>query len=433
MLGVDSLTRESPRAVGASRGASAPNPMTLLSATLLLLAAGILGIIVWRSRQLQQQAMRIQEAAQAITRGDASARVELRRGPLGDAGVAFNEMAAQVEHEVRALKSAQAELERLVATDRLTGVGNRRAFEQLAELEVAKANRYAVPASLILFDIDNFKQINDNYGHAVGDSVLVRIVRRVVSRLRDTDSIARWGGEEFAVVTSCTPVSGAYVVAEGIRHAVEEEPFLPVGHITISLGIAQLLPHETATLWVSRADRFLYEAKRQGRNRTCLSESLEERSAPFLLIWGDQFLTHIENIDREHAEIFRLANDLVLLHPSSSCKDTLMHFDLLCDQLASHFQTEEQVLRDMGCKEVDSHGSLHLGLLAQAKELRRRLVGGQVAPIDVGDFVVRHVAIGHLVSHDLPLFASLQPEVTLPISPIERPSLRLRLQRAIRG
>ena len=96
-------------------------------------------------------------------------------------------------------------------------------------------------------------------------------------------------------------------------------------------------------------------------------------------------------------------------------------------------QTLPGAMQYLSTKEVDSHASLHLGLLAQAKELRCRLADGQVAPFDVSDFVVRHVAIGHLVSHDLPLFAALQPEVTLPTSPIERPSLRLRLQRAIRG
>ena len=407
--------------------------MSILSVILLLLAVRILGITLWRHRQLRQQSTRLQEAAQSITRGVTSARARLRSGPLVAASLAFDEMAAQVELDIRTLKSTQAELERLVATDRLTGVGNRRAFEQLTELEVAKANRYGVPVSLILFDIDNFKPINDNYGHTVGDSVLVRIARRVSSRLRDTDSIARWGGEEFAVVTPCTPVSGAYVVAEAIRHAVEEDPFLPVGNVTISLGIAQLLPHETATLWVSRADRFLYEAKRQGRNRTCLSESLEERSVPFLLIWGDQFLTHIDSIDKEHAEIFRLANELILLHPSSTHKELLAHFELLYSHLVSHFESEEQVLRDMGYLEVDSHASTHRGLLAQAKELHSRLLQGQVDPFDLGDFVVRHIAIGHLVSQDLPLFAALRPKAKLPTSPIERPSLRLRIARAIRG
>ncbi len=412
-------------------GVLAPHWMSLLPSLLIAFATGLLAVTFWRYCQLRRQAIRIQEAALAITRGDTSARVDASQGLLPDVGAAFNEMATQVEHELRTLKTTQAELERLVATDRLTGVGNRRAFEQLTELEVAKSNRYGVPATLILFDVDNFKKINDNYGHAVGDSVLVRIVRRVTSRLRDTDSIARWGGEEFAVVTPCTPISGTYVVAEAIRRAVEEDPFLPVGQVTISLGIAQLLPHETADLWVARADRFLYEAKRQGRNRTCLSETEDERSRPFLLLWGEQFFTHVDCVDKEHAEIFRLANDLILLHPGSPLTEQLKHFDRLCEHLVIHFQSEEQVLRDMGCAEVELHAAAHLGLLAQAKDLRRRLVEGQVAPFDLGDFVVRHVAIGHLVAQDLPLFASLRPSASQPITPSERPSLRIRLQRAI--
>ncbi len=393
----------------------------------------ISGGLLLRDCTLRRRARRILQAAEAIARGDLSARVDMGHGPLSDVGRAFDHMASRVDQENRALKSTQAELERLVATDRLTGVGNRRAFDQLAELEVAKSNRYGVPVSLILFDIDHFKQINDAYGHTVGDSVLVRIARRVSSRLRDTDSIARWGGEEFAVVTPCTPISGAYVVAEAIRRAVEEESFRPVGHVTISLGIAQLAPHETAAFWLARADRLLYEAKQQGRNRTCLAQSFEQGAHSFTLVWGEQFQSGIEQIDREHAEIFRIANDLLLQPPTSTLQEILECFDLLCERLSSHFQSEERVLGELGCAHVQGHASIHRGLMAQAMDQRDRLLGGSVEPPDVRDFVVRHMAIGHLVSEDLPLLASLKPSATVSVAPRERPSLRIRLQRAIRG
>ena len=108
-----------------------------------------------------------------------------------------------------------------------------------------------------MLDVDHFKRINDRYGHTVGDTVLIAMTRRISARLRDTDSIVRWGGEEFAVVTPCTTISGAEVLAEAMRRVVADEPFEIAGRVTISLGVAQLSPTESATQWVSRADQVL--------------------------------------------------------------------------------------------------------------------------------------------------------------------------------
>lgn len=353
-------------------------------------------------------------------------------GPLARVSRAFNEMVSHVEKDILAFKSSQVELEHLVTTDRLTGVGNRRAFDQLTELEASLAKRYGVPVSIIMIDIDHFKRINDKYGHAIGDTVLTGIARRISARLRDTDSIVRWGGEEFAIVTPCTSISGAEVLADAIRRVVADEPFSIVGRVTISLGVAQLSPDETAAQWISRADRVLYEAKRGGRNCVRLLADPSRRSAPFVLVWGDQFLTNIPQIDAEHAEIFRLANELILLKADSPRDGILACVDTLLVHLAQHYKSEEQLLSDMGCPNVELHAAEHRGLIAQASELRNQLVDGKADTRTVSDFVVRRVAIGHLVSRDLPLFASLaKTSGIVTLASTERPSLRIRLQRAI--
>ncbi len=402
--------------------------------TLLTVVAGFTWL-GWRLSLVARQAGRLRVTAQAIREGDTLARVRLSGGPLALLGKSFDDMAEHIHNRISTLTSTCSELEYLVLTDRLTGVGNRRAFDKAVAIEVSRANRYGIPVSVIMLDIDHFKRVNDDYGHAVGDQVLVSLTRRLAARLRDTDSIFRWGGEEFAVITPCTPISGAQVLAEAMRQSVAELPFETVGRVTISLGLAQLQLDENAAQWVARADRFLYEAKRQGRNRVCFSAEAYVSSAPFILVWGDQFLTHQDQIDTEHAEIFRLANELILLHPSSTVDETLERLDAVIEHLAKHFANEEALLITLASPEVAKHTRLHRGLLAQVNELRQRLENGEVDAFDVGDFVVRRVAIGHLVGNDLPLFGSLFPSAVIPVTDAiiedSRPSLRLRLQRAI--
>jgi len=406
-----------------------------MSTTSVLLLALVVGIIVGAALhylKMAKQTAQIEAAAQAIVQGDTSARAQLDNGPMARVGRAFNLVAVQLEKDIIGYKSSQVELEHLVTTDRLTGVGNRRAFDQLTEIEASLAKRYGVPVSIVMLDIDHFKRINDTYGHAVGDAVLVGIARRISARLRDTDSIVRWGGEEFAVITPCTPITGAEVLAEAMRRVVADEPFGIVGRVTISLGVAQLSPEETAAQWVSRADRVMYEAKRSGRNCVRLLVDPSSLSSPFVLVWGDQFLTGIPQIDAEHLEIFQLANKLLLLESDSTRDSILECMDTLLIHLVRHCDSEEQLLSTIGCTEVEPHAAEHRGLVAQAQELRDELAEGKSDLREVSDFVVRRVAVGHLVSSDLPLFASLsKPSGVVAITNTERPSLRIRLQRAI--
>jgi diguanylate cyclase (GGDEF)-like protein/hemerythrin-like metal-binding protein len=410
-------------------------PLLLVVGLGQLVALSLLAVLLLRHFRTAEQLRHLTDAAAAISQGDRLARCTMSNGPLAEFGRAFNDMVTLLANEIRSLRATQRELEQLVATDRLTGIGNRRYFEQQADAEAARAKRYAIPASLILFDVDHFKRINDRYGHQVGDSVLVNLARRVTGRLRDTDCIARWGGEEFAILTSCTPVSGAEALAEKIRQMVAEQDFEAVGQVTISLGVTQMRSGETTTAWIARADELLYEAKRAGRNLMRSTANADEQSAPFALVWGDQFLVHHSEVDLQHAELFRLANDLVLADSTCPKSATLARLDGLLDYLAEHFRSEESILAELDCPaaELETHAQLHQGLLAQALELQRRFGEGSIDLFDVGDFIVRRVTVGHLLTADLQLFATLRPSTTVAVPDNKRPSLRLRIQRAILG
>lgn len=164
-----------------------------------------------------------------------------------------------------------ARVQELATTDPLTGVANRRHFFDLARLEVERSIRYGRPLSLLMFDADHFKQVNDRYGHGVGDEVLRAIASRCRASLREVDVIGRYGGEEFLVLLPETTGAQALQVAERLREAVASEPVQtsagPV-EVQISLGVASLPVGQTATVeaLLDQVDQALYGAKAAGRN-----------------------------------------------------------------------------------------------------------------------------------------------------------------------
>lgn len=167
-------------------------------------------------------------------------------------------------------------LEHEILTDPLTGIYNRRFLEQRLAEEISKARRYGFELSILLFDLDHFKRINDEYGHQVGDRMLVEISRLAIGQLRDSDILARYGGEEFLVIAPGTELDEAMRLAERLRAHVESHDFLVKDGVigaagldmTISIGVAGFMgSDDSAEALIGRADRNLYRAKRAGRNR----------------------------------------------------------------------------------------------------------------------------------------------------------------------
>jgi diguanylate cyclase (GGDEF)-like protein len=166
----------------------------------------------------------------------------------------------------------ELELHRDARTDSLTGLNNRRAMLERGRVEMKRAKRTATPVSVILCDLDHFKNINDRYGHETGDTALVKTALVLRSALRESDALGRWGGEEFMAILPATDANGAYEVAERMRLAIERTTF--DGHqegATISLGVATSLSLEDPVfewdLMLKEADQRLYRAKHEGRNR----------------------------------------------------------------------------------------------------------------------------------------------------------------------
>jgi len=156
--------------------------------------------------------------------------------------------------------------------DGLTGIANKRFFEEALQRELTRSQRHARPLSLVLFDIDRFKDINDTYGHLSGDVVLRELCSRVRNAIRKDEVFARYGGEEFVVLLPEASLEQARQFAERIRLLVSTEPITPAGtpiHVTISLGVAHTMGEKDINPddFFERADRKMYEAKSSGRNR----------------------------------------------------------------------------------------------------------------------------------------------------------------------
>lgn len=159
------------------------------------------------------------------------------------------------------------QLEKLATTDDLTQIHNRRNFFELTQCEVGRSARYQRPLSIIMIDIDHFKNINDLHGHQVGDTTLQTFSNTISSIIRSTDIFGRVGGEEFAIILPETAKQEAKDFAERIRLCIENEKFPVIEHLTICLGVTQLYTDDTSASIFNRADIALYAAKESGRNR----------------------------------------------------------------------------------------------------------------------------------------------------------------------
>lgn len=220
------------------------------------------------------------------------APVGTRRDEIDDLTLAINDMAAQlqrlVDHleeavqartseltqardelevAVRMLDERNSMLEVLSRTDRLTGLPNRRKLEEFLHAEILRARRYNAPFCVIMLDIDHFKNVNDTYGHQIGDIVLVAIAERMTHNARETDLVGRWGGEEFLLVCPQTLLEVGLSIAERLRRDMERSPIANVGSVTASFGVSVYASEDDQFSLLQRVDEALYKAKSNGRNR----------------------------------------------------------------------------------------------------------------------------------------------------------------------
>ncbi len=187
---------------------------------------------------------------------------------------------AHIAGKRREAEGRAREFERKADSDALTGLLNRLGFNGAFSREFERSRRYGHPLSVVILDLDHFKRVNDEHGHVAGDQVLVGVARLIESSTRESDIIARWGGEEFVVVAGMTAEKGAVQLAEKLRARMEATPLGPPGAVTGSFGVAELRPGESIEELLGRADEALYRAKNGGRNRVECAGASADGAAP---------------------------------------------------------------------------------------------------------------------------------------------------------
>jgi len=163
--------------------------------------------------------------------------------------------------------SYEKKIEEQALNDPLTGLGNRNKFYLLAEYELERSFRYQDKLSLALMDVDHFKNINDTYGHTVGDHILKAVAAKISAVLRKSDISVRWGGEEFLFLMPSASLTESRDISERLRKSIEAGPFEEVPTVTVSIGLTEYIKGDSLDTMIKRADEALYEAKDAGRNR----------------------------------------------------------------------------------------------------------------------------------------------------------------------
>ncbi|HHT9107734.1 MAG TPA: sensor domain-containing diguanylate cyclase [Candidatus Wunengus sp. YC63] len=178
-----------------------------------------------------------------------------------------NERTAELRRKQKELEDLNEALEKQAITDTLTEVYNRQKFHEMLIQETKESRRYNTHLSLIMFDIDHFKLVNDTYGHQAGDAVLKETAKLISKNIRDADLLARYGGEEFMILTPQTDRESAFTLAEKLRETIRTTKFNGVQHVTCSFGVTQFHGRDTIDSFLKRIDDALYRAKNNGRNR----------------------------------------------------------------------------------------------------------------------------------------------------------------------
>ena len=292
------------------------------------------------------------------------------------------------------------EMVKISNTDPFTGIANRGFLNQFIIDEIIRSDRTLQSISMIYFDLDYFKYINDTYGHAQGDAVLTAVVGAVNSVIRINDFFARWGGDEFVVLLPHTDLSGAATVAEKVRYAIENLKFEHGYKITASLGVSERVHLEFAESWFKRTDKALYKSKNLGRNRVTSSNHFNENILR-KIIWLDKWNCGIYEIDSAHLHATELCNELVISSFDEDRYDITVRLagELLKD-IGSHFSYEVKYLKQIHYPDALNHEAIHNNLLSLTEALYLKLIEKKVSSEELLTFLRDSVVVGHLVNVD---------------------------------
>ena len=321
-------------------------------------------------------------------------------------------------------KAAEEKIYNLAFYDSLTHLPNRRLLNDRLGQTMAAGKRSGRYSALIFLDLDNFKPLNDKYGHGVGDLLLAEVAKRLSDCVREADTVARFGGDEFVVVLNeldtdkTESAAQAGIVAEKIRVALAEPYLLGIlredrtkftveHHCTSSVGVVLFLNHETSPEDIIKwADMAMYQAKQEGRNLIRFFDSqgsIGNHDAKMLrLNWHDSYNSGNLTIDLEHRKLFDLANKLMdaAFERDKNPRGFDSAMDTLLLHVVHHFASEEVILAQNNYADFDSHVRAHNALIEHALQLRDRATAGNLTIGDLVNFIANEVVAQHMLKID---------------------------------
>lgn len=332
----------------------------------------------------------------------------------------FNNKIDEKDQLIKRLRDSKKELSKLIEdlleknkflkviadTDELTALNNRYYFDRRVSEEIERADRENTSLTLIIFDLDCFKSVNDVWGHDVGDQVLIKTADTARKLINKPNIIARWGGEEFAILMIDTFLDEAIYLAEELRQSIAENNYPVVGQVTASFGVAERIKSESFENWFKRADKALYFAKGEGRNCVISYNDMKISTKSLVrLEWNDQWNSGNNLIDRQHRKLFELGNRLMDLSFTSKDYSKLKdRLDRLLEHIISHFEYEDQVLKSLNYPEAKKHKESHRYIIDKSFKIRERFLRGEVKLAALFVFIIEKVIMEHLVTEDVLFF-----------------------------
>lgn len=337
-------------------------------------------------------------------------------------------------------KRMDDQIRALAFHDQLTGLPNRRLLTDRLEQALATGRRNGLIGVLMLIDIDYLKPVNDTYGHAVGDQLLVDVAQRLKACVRETDTVARFGGDEFVIVLNCSnsneveAVALSETIAEKIRASLAQtyqltakrrgKPATTLEYqCSASIGVTLFRHHDMAHVEIlKRADTAMYEAKRAGRNTIryipsslkSMADTNTSKPVPInfvQLVWRSTYECGMTTIDERNRALFTDVNTLfghVLSDAPADESASLV--DALRMSIEEYFGVEETLLASVGFPELDEHMALHRRLIASATALSKGLRSGHVTSGDVFQLLVHELVAQHLLNADRRYLPYLAPK-----------------------
>lgn len=319
----------------------------------------------------------------------------------------------QQQQRLISLMEENVRLNYLIRKDKLTSLYNKAFIEEQLDVQCGMVRRYHRECSVIFFDIDHFKRINDNFGHSVGDEVLIAISSLISNHIRSTDMLARWGGEEFLLLLPETGIEEAKIVANKICSLVEQHDFDIVKKVTISLGVTLVLASDTVLSILNRVDKALYKAKHSGRNQVVVYQSDEEIPfASMKISWRHVWDSGHSQIDAQHKNLIDLANQLLEMTTMQATKEEILFMlDKLIQHTSQHFAYEEHVLRKLNYDQIEDHMIKHQLLIEKALGLRKDFLEDKGYMSTFFSFIIEDVVLKHMIQEDTRFFPTIKKSI----------------------